>query len=58
MSEVEVLYKIVEELICPKCDASTGIEFDNEGEYVMCWDCDFEGHASEFDKEGRVVDNG
>lgn len=38
-------------LVCPKCDASTGIAFENEGTYVICQDCDFEGHASEWNLE-------
>lgn len=58
MSDSKILYTIIEELVCPKCNAATGIKFDNEGSYLMCQDCDFEGHASEFDKEARVIDNG
>ena len=58
MSDRQILYKIIEAIVCPKCNTSTGIEFDNEGSYILCQDCDFEGHSSQWNREARVVDNG
>lgn len=41
----------MKELVCPKCDASTGIEFENNEDYITCQCCDYEDYAYEWKVE-------